>query len=382
MPDFPTNQIYPLVNDVAGQAMGTLPFKVVDGASLVSLGDLITNTNNLSYAEGFINTLSMRIGKTIYSFRAYTNKLGDVVLNDYEYGAILQKIKVSMPSATQEFSIPLEDGTEVNPWKVSLPEATQKLFYKRTPYTFYRTIQLEWLREAFLNAGAMSAFVSMIFGETRNKIELALENLGRTAHNNMIAETSTSADRVVNLVTDYNTLAGLTGDAALTGGLNGTAVRDADFMRYAISVINTWRDTFTDMSVKNNDGTETRHTPYDLQRMYFNSRFIRVMETLPMYNWLADKNAALRNYKTLNFWQAEGSPTAIDITRASDSKEIAVNNIIATLSDRDAWGIYQFNETVASTPMNAAALFTTTYWHERQLWFNDTSENFVYFTLN
>ena len=32
--------------------------------------------------------------------------------------------------------------------------------------------------------------------------------------------------------------------------------------------------------------------------------------------------------------------------------------------------------------INAAGGYTNTFWHEKQLWFNDLSENFVMFTLN
>lgn len=368
------NQIYTLVNEAATQAMGQNTITVIDETTLIALGNLLSK--NVSLYEPFTNSLSMRIGRTIYAFRAYTNKLSDMMLNDFEYGAILQKIKVKMPTASKEDSIPLVDGQEVNPWLVSKPKVNQKLFAKRTPYTYHITIQTEWLREAFTSSLAMSSFISMIYGEVRNAINLGLENLGRAAQNNMIAETAGTA-REIKLLTEYQNDIG-----AATALTPQAALHDADFLRYVVRRINETRDSLTDMSVMYNDGTETRHTPYELQRIRLHSRFIRAAETVIYESAFNQNYVDLRDYTPLNFWQAEQSPFAINVKRASDGQETQVDNIIGLIYDRDALGMYQFSETVASTPINARALFYTVYWHERQLWFNDTSENFVLFTLS
>lgn len=368
------HQIYALVNDAASQAMGTAPITVIDDTTLIALGNFLSS--NVSLYEPFTNALSMRIGHTIYDFRAYTNKLSDMMLTDFEYGAILQKIKVKMPLASKEDSIPLEDGQEVNPWLVSIPKTSQKLFAKRTPYTYHVTIQTKWLKEAFTSALAMSSFISMIYGEVRNAINFGLENLGRAAQNNMIAETA-GTSREVKLLTEYQADTG-----AATALTAQAALHDADFLRYVVRRINETRDSLTDMSVMYNDGTETRHTPYELQRIRLHSRFIRAAETVIYESAFNQKYIDLRDYTPLNFWQAEQSPFAINVKRASDGQETEVNDIIGLIYDRNALGMYQFSETVASTPINARALFYTVYWHENQLWFNDTSENFVLFTLS
>ena len=89
-----------------------------------------------------------------------------------------------------------------------------------------------------------------------------------------------------------------------------------------------------------------------------------------------------KTYEKIAFWQAAQNPAAISVDRASDGTATAVNNIIGIVHDRDALGMYRRDEEVLTTPVNAAGMYYNQFWHERQLWFNDLSENFVYFTLN
>ena len=89
-----------------------------------------------------------------------------------------------------------------------------------------------------------------------------------------------------------------------------------------------------------------------------------------------------KTFEKMAFWQSAQTPGNISIERASDGTETTINNIIGIVHDRDALGMYRRDEFVLTTPVNAAGAYYNQYWHEKQLWFNDLSENFVYFTLN
>ena len=371
MPFEGTDQIFTLVNETASQAMGQSAIKVVDTSSLVALGNAVLNSNQ--NVEAFVNTLFQRIGKQIFSFRAYRNKLKSMVISDFEFGAILQKIKVSMPEAEADDTFDLQDGQSVDMYKVSKPVVHQKLFVKRTPYRFRVTIQKKTLKEAFLSAEAMDTFIGQILGEVRNKIEVALENLGRATLANFIAESS----HEVKLLTQYNALT--TGATPLTPT---SALLDNGFLRWAIGVMKTYMKGMSDMSTMYNDGTETRHTPYELQRMKVLASFETALETQVQYAAFNQDYVKLVGFEDLNFWQSEQTPGSIMVKRASDQTDVTVENIVAVLHDRDALGIYQKDEEVNTTPLNAAARYYNTFWHEQQMWFNDLSENFVFFTLN
>lgn len=368
-----TEQIYALVNEVNSQAFGETSLAVADTSALISLGDTVLSTS--SNTEAFLNTLAQRIGRTILRFREYQNKLGDMVLNDFEYGAILQKIKVVMPEAEADEMYDLVDGQSVDHYKIAKPDVKQKLFVTRTPFQFHITIQRETLKEAFMSPDAMGSFIGIIFGEVRNALEASLENLSRVTIATSIAEVAGSA-REIKLVTEYNNETG----ESLTPV---TALHSPEFMAYSVAIINTMRDSFNDMSKLHNDGSVATFTPDSDIRLRIISKFLRRLETVVQYKAFHEELVKAKGVvSSLNFWQAEENPYDVYIKRPSDSVATAVENVIGVMNDRDAMGVYKKDEVVATSPVNAAGLYYNTYWHEKDLRFLDLSENITIFTLN
>ena len=354
-----TNQIYTIVNSAVDQAIGDSGITAIDTQSLISLGNVVLDSS--TNTEAFLNTLAQRIGRTIYRFRDYNNKFKDMLVSDMEWGAILQKIRVEMPVAEADQMYTLTDGQSIDHYVVAKPKAHQKLFVTRTPYQFKITIQRETLREAFLSAEAMGAFIALVFGEVRNAIELSLESLGRLTLAAAISEAS-QATQTINLVSDYNNDTGSTLTAA-------TAMYNADFLRYAIYRINNIIDMIQDMSVQYCDGILPTFTNKENMKIRVLSAFQRRLETVVEYAAFHEQFVNVDGaYSTINYWQAEQTPSSIDIK--------------AVVHDRDAFGIYQIDETVLTSPVNAAGAYYNQYWHEKQGRFVDTSENLVVFTLN
>lgn len=368
-----TEQIYSIVNSAVAQATGSTSLTTIDTQGLISLGNTVLSSS--TNTEAFLNTLAQRIGRTIYRFRAYDNKFKDMIVSDMEWGAILQKIRVAMPQAESDTMYGLTDGVSVDHYVVAKPQADQKLFVTRTPYMFKVTIQRQTLKEAFLSAEAMGSFIALVFGEVRNAIELSLEELGRLTLSAAISEASQTT-QVINLVTDYNTEAG----TSLTAN---DCIFDRSFLEYCIMRMNNIIDMMQDMSVLYNDGTVPTFTTKDTMRIKILSGFQRRMETAVQYAAFHDQFVKIDGaYTTVNYWQAEEHPSFIDIKKPSDGSAFTAQYVIGVIHDRDAFGIYQIDETVLTTPVNAAGAYYNQFWHEKQGRFVDTSENIVIFTLN
>lgn len=374
-----TTQIYSIVNDCAEQAIGKEALASIDTKNLVALGSVVLSSS--SNTECFLNTLAQRIGRTIYRFRDYNNKFADMIVSDMQWGAILQKIRVEMPEAVADPTYSLTDGEAIDHWTVAKPKAHQKLFVARTPYMFKITIQKVTLKEAFLSVEAMGSFLSLVIGEVRNAIELSLENLGRLTLSVAMSETSDANSQRIHLVTEYNTEHGLTEEAALTAA---TAIYNADFLRYAIYRMNNVIDMMQDMSVMFCDGTLPTFTNRENMKIRVLSGFQRRLETVVEYAAFHDQFTSIDGaYKTINFWQSELTPSSIDIlVRPSMGDRVQISNIIAEINDRDAFGIYQYDEEVNTTGINAAGRYYNQFWHELQNRFIDTSENIVLFILD
>lgn len=363
-------QIYDVVNSVCNQALGTENLTVVDNQGIIALGNTVlssqTNTDN------FLNTLVQRIGKTIISYRQYRSMFDDLMVDNFTFGAIVQKIKISMPEAESDESYGLTDGTPVDMFKVSKPKAKQKLFVTETPYQIKVTIQRKQLEEAFLGEVQMGGFIGAVFGEVQNKIELSLEELGRNCLNNYIGEIIDTPTRAINLLAEYNTAKGTTLKVK-------DAYFDADFLRYAIGTIKKYSKKMVSMSTLYNDGTETRHTPLEMQRLYVLTDWEQQFETVVQYAAFNESYVKLNGFKELPFLQSAKSPTSINIKKASDGSETTVDNIICMLFDREALGIMKKEQITSTTPFNSAGLYYNTYWHLKDLYFNDLSENFILF---
>ena len=373
-----TNQIYSIVNDVARETMGESALVATDTASLVAMGNAVMSSS--TNTECFIDTLVQRIGRTIISYRPYKSKLGLLAVSDMTMGAILQKIKVKMPTAVEDVTTQLIDGQSVDQYVISKPKATQKLFVKRTPYTFYITIQKKWVREAFTSESAMGSFISAIYGEVENALELSQENLARLCMANFMATISTARNRVVDLVTDYNAASGRT----VPTGEN--AMLDEAFLRYSLGRMNNISKKMQTMSVLYNDGTETRHTPIGDQRFVSLVDFQTALETQVQWAAFHEQYVEKQNGIEVPYWQAAQSPMNIDLVIEGDDPEqeesTTLSNIVAFIHDRDALGTYRKDVDVATTPLNARGMYTNQFWHMNDLYFNDVTENGIIFTLN
>lgn len=374
-----TKQIYSIVNGAVSQAIGDSALSSIDTKDLVTLGTVVLSSS--TNTEAFLNTLAQRIGRTIYRFRAYNNKFKDMVISDMEFGAIMQKVRVAMPEAVSDPTYSLTNGEAIDHYTVAKPTAQQKLFVTRTPYMFKITIQRETLKEAFLSVEAMGSFIALIFGEVRNAIELSLEELGRLTMSVAMSETSDANRQRVHLVTEYNTEYGLEGDDALDAT---TALHSDSFMRFAIMRINHTIDNMQDMSVLYSDGVLPTFTNKENMRIKVLSGFQRRLETVTEYAAFHDQFTSIdAQYSTVNFWQSEQTPGSIDIlVRPSMGDRVQISNIVACIHDRDAFGIYQIDENVLTTPVNAAGQYYNQFWHEKQARFVDTSENLVIFILD
>lgn len=364
-------QIYDIVNSVNKQTMGLTDLTVVDEQGLISLGQTVLTTNGL--ADTWLNSLAQRIGKTIISFREYKSKYSDMVLDSMQWGNIVQKIKVSMPEATEDESYNLVEGQSVDMYKVANPKVAQSFFTSETPYQFYVTVKRKQLQEAFTSENSMNGFIAAIYGEVQNAIELSLESLARNCINNFIGE-RVNATKQINLLAMYNTETNKT----LTVK---TCLHDKEFLAYCVSRINLYSKYMENMSSEYNDGTQTRHTPKSLQHLRVLEDFESRLETVVQYQAFRDNYVKLNNYHTTSFWQSVKKPSEINVEISSDGTAVNYSGILAVLYDRDALGLYKKDSWNSTTPFNSAGGYYNTYYHHKELYFNDLSENFVVFVI-
>lgn len=386
------NQIYTIVNEVAKQAMGSTTMAVVNNAGLVALGNTVLGSNETK--NNFINALTDRIGRTIVSFRAYHSHFPDFERDAIEWGNILQKLKVAMPDAESDDSFNLQDGTSVDQYKINKPKVNQLLFTNEAPWQTHITVHLDELEKAFVDFSAMGAFISGMFGEVQNRIELAMENLSMDCVNNYMAEMikrkTQRPSRVINLVTDFNTEYGLSKDTALKPE---EALKDTNFLSYVVRRINTISSTmeymtagmYNDTAYAGGDtqnGIYSRHTPKSEQRLMLHINLVNQLKTDVNSKAFNMKEVAIDiPFQTVPFWQSLKTPDEIDIQPASGEPEISQAAVMGILFDREAMGTFKNKYTSLTSPINAAGKYYNVFYHMITMYYNDLTENAVVFLL-
>lgn len=391
------NQIYTIVNEVAQQAMGSKTMTVVNNAGLVALGNTVLGSNETK--NNFINALTDRIGRTIVSFRAYHSHFPDFERDAIEWGNILQKLKVGMPDAESDDSFNLQDGKSVDQYKINKPKVNQLLFTNETPWQCHITVHLDELEKAFVDSSAMGAFISGMFGEVQNRIELAMENLSINCVNNYMAEMikrkTQRPSRVINLVTEYNTTYALKGADALTPE---NALKNSYFLTYAVKRINTISATmeymtsgmYNDTDLAGGDtqnGIYSRHTPKSEQRLMLYIDLVNSLKTDVNSKAFNMKEVAIDiPFQTVPFWQSLKTPDAINIKpasggSASDESAISQAGVMGILFDREAMGTFKNKYTSLTSPINAAGKYYNVFYHMITMYYNDLTENAVVFLL-
>ena len=127
------SQIKNIINDSVADALGkNYGVTQVDTSDVVSMGQAISQFN--AY-EGFFNALVNRIVKTVYFVRTYEGNTRQVLRDEHEYGAFIQKVYYDLPVAVDNptWNIPTTDTppayTQASPYDVSATVPVSALIF-------------------------------------------------------------------------------------------------------------------------------------------------------------------------------------------------------------------------------------------------------------
>lgn len=377
-------QIYEIVNNSLTETLGRDNLIQEDLTGIVDAGNEIFNANAF---DRFVRSLINHIGKVVFVNRPYSGSAPSVMMDDWRYGSILEKISSRLPTATENESWNLTDGASYDPNVFHRPDVSVKFFNKMTTFQIERSVQEKSLYQSFSSATQLNGFLSMLLNEVEKGMTVAFDNLIMRTINNMIAETFYDMNnagtytgagnaRCINLLSRYNTQYGVQLTAA-------QAILNPDFIRYAAYQMALTVDRLTRMSTLFNMGGMERFTPKDLQHIVMLSEFRAAADVFLQSNTFHDEYTKLINAETVPFWQGSGTGFAFSDTgkinvKTSENHAIEATGVLGTIFDRDALGVNGYNSRV-DTHWNEPAEFTN-YWYKRDArYFNDFNENMVVF---
>ena len=378
-------QIYELANSISNEVLGTTDIVKEDLSGVVDFGTEIFNANAV---DKYVKSLVNHIGKVIFVNRAYKGSAPSVLMSNWEFGSVLEKITAELPNARENKSWELEDGTEYTQDVFYKPKVSAKFFNSSTTFEIPVSITERQVKQSFSSAEQLNGFYSMIYSAVDKSMTLKIDGLIMRTINSMTAATlsadaetfekgynTASTVRCVNLLKLYN-------DTYSTSLTVDSAITTPDFIKFASYYMGKYVDRLSSMSTLFNVGAKERFTPTDMLRTVLLTDFAKAAQTYLYSDTYNRGDVLLPNAETIPFWQTSGKAYSFeDVSKISVKNgtiDVTLSGVLGVMFDKDALGVVNSDRRV-TTSYNAAAEFYNNYFKFDCGYFNDTNENFVVF---
>lgn len=394
-------QVSTVLTSIVKQATGQTVLTPTDTGSFVSVAQVALRADR----DSVMNAISNVLGRTIFSIRPYSAKMTGLMMDTFRWGAMMRKLSIvdsdweddpafKWPSLFDVSQVPpTGNGQAIDPWTIKKPDVVQTNFYGASVYFDEMTIFEDQLETAFTGPEQLGSFLSLIMTNLSNRLEKSNEELRRGLVCNAIASLIDEAntDRVVHLLTEYNTA---TGQSYTSTSIYEPA-NFAPFMKWVYSRVAQITDLFTEMSTMYQTiiGGKNilRHTPYQDQRVYLYSPTRHDIDARVLADTFHDNYLRYADVETVNFWQSIKTPDSIDITPAytstagvvySPASPVMQSNIFGLIFDRDALGMTMLDNRVLSTVLNTKGMYRNLHLHSKRRIVMDNSEKMVVLLLD
>jgi len=373
------NQIHEMLNTVTSEVLGTTDLVNEDLTNLVDVGTEIINADKI---DSYVNKLVHHIGKVEFSNKTYSGKAKNVLMDSWEYGAILQKIDAELPEATENDTWNLVDGQSYDPNVFYQPKVSSQFFDSKVTFEIPVSFAENQVKGSFSNAEQMNGFLSMLVNSVDTSFTIKLDELIMRTINNYIGTVIDKKDpnTSINLLSLYNKANGttLTADKCLT---------DPQFLRYANFIINTYVGRIARISKLFNIGKRERFTNVENTNLLLLNDFVNSSNVFLQSDVTHNEFTGVSGVDTVPYWQGSGSGYGFDDISKIDvkvnnggttGKTVSQSGVIGVLFDRDALGVTNLDRRV-TTNYNPKAEFYTNFYKADSGYFNDFNQNFIVF---
>lgn len=339
--------------------------------------------------DPILNALSQMWGRTIFSVRPYSRMFKGLEMDMERWGNAMRKLSIAdkdiendarftYPTGYDSTQTPANgDGKSVDMFTLNKPDVLQTNFYGQAVYENSYTIFRDNLDTAFTSPAEFMRFTSMVAQNRSDKLEQYRENIARGLLANYVGSLLAEAQdsRVIHLLTEYNTLTGL----SLTAQSVYQPANFAPFMRWVYSRVSVLSKMMRERSemfqTVINEKHVMRHTPADRLKVYMYTPAMEQMTAMVNSVTFNDDFIKYTDFESVNFWQSIETPDSISVnptytktdgsittkTATGDaSAGIEQAGIFGLMFDEDALGYAQVNAWNQLTPFNAKG----GYWND------------------
>lgn len=312
-----------------------------DLSNIVDLGTALADVT-AEDMQDYAKDLVVGVARNLFDSRAYRSETYGLMNDAREFGGVVQRVKVKLYSAVDSPIWTLQNGQDYFDGTYYGADIDSKIYTKDTIFQVKNSIPVEKFKQSFTSADGVMSLIATIEQQVDNTITMELNGLAKTTLQQMIAA-SVANGQVIHLLTEYNTLAGLSGDDALTAD---TCLYNAPFLRWCAMTIVRLRDLTQDMNKKYNDGTIETFTPADDLRVTLLSEFARSIEFNMEADTFHNDIVSVGEYNVINFWQNSSNSmlpslgvTAEVKTNVGEASPVTVSGVVGTIFDRYTAGL-------------------------------------------
>jgi hypothetical protein len=371
-------QVYSIVNEITAEVTGNADLVEKDLSNIVDVGKEVLGATDV---DNYVGALTDKIAKVVFINRPYSGNVPSVMMDSWEYGAVVEKVTTELPEASENESWALEDQTEYNPNVFYQPKVDAKFFNNKVTFEIDLSFTEKQVKESFNSASEINSFMTMLYNSVENSFTVKLDGLIMQTINSMIGETidgGTAGINAVNLLDDYNTETGST--LAV-----GDALKDSDFLKFASMKMTLYVDRLSKISSLFNVGGKKKFTPRDALKVVMLSDFKASANSYLQAVTYNEKYTQLPEAETVPFWQGSGQDygfanvSKINVVTGS-GKTVEQSGILGVMFDREALGVTNLDKRV-TTHFNAKGEFYNNFFKLDCGVFNDVNENFVVFYI-
>lgn len=385
-----------LLNALRKQMTGQSSLAAADESTFVSVATSLLQMG----ADPVMNAISQMVGRTIYSIRPYSAKLGSIQVDSQRWGYITRKLAIADKDFTDDSGFNLVDGQSVDMYTVNKPNVLQMNFYGQNVFQKYYTVFKNQLNSAFSSSQQFGEFMTMVTQNALDMIEQNREVIRRMTLNNFIAGkldaesnlVSEEENGVIHCITDYNTDTG----SSVTSTTVFAKENFDDFCKWLYAKIATVSNLMTERTqlfqINVSGKSIQHHTPKADQRMFIYAPFLAQISARVQSDTFNDELISYQNVEPINFWQSALTPDSINVKpvylKASDgelkvaSAAVSKSGIIGVIFDRDALGVTIMDEETSTSPYNAAGRYWNIFYSHISRYWNSFEEKFCIFLLD
>ena len=377
-------QVYEIVNTITQEMLGESVIVNEDLSNIVDIGKAFEDLGDRY--DKYVRTLHDHIGRMVFVDRVYQGSAPRILMDGWEFGSILEKVRADMPEAEENESWELQDRTSYDPNIFYKPTVHAKFFNNRVTFEVPISITEKQVKGSFSNAVQLNAFYSMIYNAIQKSMTAKLDGLIMRTINAGIAETMYDAFpagtytgtsvRAVNLLKIYNDSVP---EANRLTAQQALKLDNEAFLKKSAFIIGKYFDRLGVLSTSYNIGGTEKFTPKDLLHFVLLSDFKRSADVYLQSDTFHNELTKLPEAEVVPYWQGEEVDDKIMVTTPT-GHTVTLTGIMGVMFDRDAMAVANMDRRV-TTNYNPKAEFWNE-WHKMDSqYILDLDENIVVFFI-